>query len=275
MDWGGTGRDLARQGLTVVAAIAQVVAGPLGFFLGAEVGEISDQNRTLATPAGYAFAIWGPIFLLIGAYAVYQALPGQRENRLLRRIGWPIVGACLGNALWEIIFPQRLFVPAQLTIVAIFACLAVAFGGLAREARERSLTGAERWLVALPLGLLFGWLSAATLVGLGATLRAIGLLPGGASETFAAAALLLLCGGIATLVLLRWRAIPAAGLLAYVAAVVWALIAVVAQGGAASTPIAVVAVAMIAAVIVALLGALFGGGAARGGGGATVGGVAA
>jgi hypothetical protein len=259
MDKQGNGRDLARQVVTVVAAIAQVVAGPLGFLFLPDVGQVSDQNQTLATPAGYAFAIWGPIFLLIGVYAVYQALPAQRENRLLRRIGWWIAAACLGNALWEVVFPQRQFVLAQVIIIAIFASLAVAFGLLAREARAQTLSGTERWLVALPLGLLFGWLSAATLVGLGATLRATGLLPEGGAEVFAAGALLLLCGGIASLVLLRGAIIPAQGLLAYAAAVVWALVAVVAQGGADSTPIAVVAVAMIVAVLIAVLGALLGG----------------
>ncbi|HEY8600486.1 MAG TPA: hypothetical protein VIL85_18760, partial [Thermomicrobiales bacterium] len=245
-------------------AIAQVVAGPLGFLFLPEVGEVSDQNGTLATPAGYAFAIWGPIFLLLAVYAVYQALPAQRENRLLRRIGWWIAAACLGNALWTVVFPQRQFVLAQVIIVAIFACLAVAFGLLARETRARDLSGAERWLVALPLGLLFGWLSAATLAGFAVTLRAIDLLPRGTGEVIFAAALIFLCGGVASLVLLRGAVVPAQGLLAYATAVVWALIAIVAAGGAASTPIAVVAVAMIVAVIVAALGALFGGGAARG-----------
>lgn len=264
MDRQNEGRHLARQVAAIVAAIAQVVAGPLGFLFLPDVGQVSDQNQTLATPAGYAFAIWGPIFLLIGVYAIYQALPAQRGNPLLRRIGWWIAAACFGNAIWEVVFPQRQFVLAQIIIVAIFACLAVAFGLLAQEARARSLSGAERWLVALPLGLLFGWLSAAMLVGFGATLRATGLLPEGGAEVIAASALLLLCGGIASLVLLRGVIIPAQGLLAYATAVIWALIAVVAQGGTDSTPIAVVAVAMIVAVLVALLGALFGGGASRG-----------
>lgn len=227
----GTTNDLARQAVTVAGAIAQVVAGPLGFVFLPDVGAVSDQNGTLATPAGYAFAIWGPIFLLLGVYAVWQALPAQRTNRLLRRVGWPIAAACLGNALWEVAFPQRQFVVAQIIIVAIFAALALAFGRLAREAREHGLSRGERWLVALPVG---------------------------TTEVVVAVALVALCGGVASLVLLRGGAASAQALLPYAGAVVWALVAVIAAGGQEAIPIAVGAGAMIGAVIVAALGALFG-----------------
>lgn len=254
----GTANDRSRRVATVVGAIAQVAAGPLGFLFLPEVGAVSDQNGTLATPAGYAFAIWGPIFLLLGVYAVWQALPAQRTNRLLRRVGWPIAAACLGNALWEVAFPQRQFVVAQIIIVAIFAALALAFGRLAREAREHGLSRGERWLVALPLGMLFGWLTAAALVGFAVTARAIGALPVGTTEVVVAVALVALCGGVASLVLLRGGAASAQALLPYAGAVVWALVAVIAAGGQEAIPIAVGAGAMIGAVIVAALGALFG-----------------
>jgi hypothetical protein len=245
--------------VSVGAAIELVVAGPLGFLFLPDVGAISDQNGTLATPAGYAFAIWGPIFLLLGMYAVWQALPAQRTNRLLRRVGWPLAAACLGNAVWEVVFPQRQFVLAQIIIVAIFGALAVAFGRLAGEARERGLSGRERWLVALPLGMLFGWLTAATLAGFAVTARGIDVLPTGTREIIVAVGLVAICGGIASLVLLRGAAVPAQGLLPYAGAVIWALVAIVAAGGQEATAIAVGAGAMIVAVLIAALGAVLGG----------------
>ena len=118
--------DVVRQVLTVIGAVGQVVAGSFGFIFGLDVGQISDENGTLITPAGYAFAIWGPIFLLLLAYAVYQALPAQRTSPLLRRVGLPIALACLGDTVWEILFPIRQFVPAQLVIIGILASLLVA-----------------------------------------------------------------------------------------------------------------------------------------------------
>ena len=41
--------------------------------------ELSAKYQTLITPAGYAFAIWGPIFIWEGAFAIAQLLPRWRQ----------------------------------------------------------------------------------------------------------------------------------------------------------------------------------------------------
>ena len=64
--------DTVRQTANVVGALFQVLAGPLGMLIfGVGVGAVSDANSTLVVPAGYAFSIWGLIFALCLAYAVY------------------------------------------------------------------------------------------------------------------------------------------------------------------------------------------------------------
>lgn len=49
-------------------------------------GEISNQFPTLIVAAGYAFAIWGPIFLLDVVYATWQLFNRTEEstNRAVR-----------------------------------------------------------------------------------------------------------------------------------------------------------------------------------------------
>lgn len=250
--------DVVRQVLTVIGAVGQVVAGSFGFIFGLDVGQISDEYGTLITPAGYAFAIWGPIFLLLLVYAVYQALPAQRTSPLLRRVGLPIALACLGDTVWEILFPTRQFVPAQFVIVGILASLLVAAWRLAAHSRAHGLTGAERWLVALPLGLFCGWLTAATLAGLAITLRTLGVLPTGSGELLAVVPILLLCGGIASGVLLLIRGLPTITAVPYAGAVIWAIgaIAVAQRGG--STPIVALTLTLIVVLLVALLGGISG-----------------
>src|SRR5919106_5390209 len=98
----GIGRDVVRQVANVLGAIFQIVA-PIA--TGPAIGRISDENSALMVPADYAFVIWTPIFLLALAYAVYQALPSNRENPLLRRIGWFSALAYFSNGVWEIVFP--------------------------------------------------------------------------------------------------------------------------------------------------------------------------
>src|SRR5687768_10630671 len=76
--------DIARQFAVVFAAIFQVYGS---YSVGRSVGVIAQENRSLILPASYAFSIWGPIFILCGLYALYQALPAQRENSTFRAIG--------------------------------------------------------------------------------------------------------------------------------------------------------------------------------------------
>jgi hypothetical protein len=256
------GRDLARQVANVAGALFQVMAGYGGvLLLGLDVGQVSNENSTLVVPAGYAFTIWGPIFLLCLVYAAYQALPVNRQSPLLRRVGWFTAGAFAFNGLWEILFPARQFFLAQVVIVSIFTCVAFAYLRLVREARrsQRGLDSAERWLVALPLGLLFGWITAATLVSFATTFVALGLLGGGIGEAIFGVALLLIGGLLASAVTVYGKGGPAQGYLAYTTAILWALIAIIVNQYDAS--ILTTGAALVAAVpiIAALLRTLFGG----------------
>ena len=160
--------------------------------------------------------------MLCLAYAAYGALPANRESPLLRRVGWFSAGAFLFNGLWEILFPARQFLLAQALVMAIFVCAAFAYLRIARSG-PGGLGATERWLVALPVGLLFGWITAATLVSFATTLVALGLLDGGIGEAILSAALLLTGGLVASAVLLAGEAAPQQGYLAYAAVIIWAL----------------------------------------------------
>jgi hypothetical protein len=244
---------------TVIGAFFQVVVPIL---TGPAIGQVSEENRSLVVPAGYAFAIWNLIFLLCFVYAAYQALPANRDNPLLRRVGWFFAGAFFLDGLWEILFPARQFLLAQVVIVSTFVCLTVTYLYLAREARRRALSVTESWLVTLPLGLFFGWITAATFVGFATTFVALGLLGGGAGEALVGVALLLLGGLLASVVILYGQTAPGPGFyLPYAAAILWALVAVSANQYDDSILTTSAAVFAGALVVSALLGALRGGSA--------------
>ena len=72
--------------LVLALALAMPLVGWLsnsGQF-GPTNGEISDRYPTLIVAAGYAFAIWGPIFLLDVVFGVRQALVRDATSRLHR-----------------------------------------------------------------------------------------------------------------------------------------------------------------------------------------------
>ena len=115
------------------------------------------------------------IFALSLIYAAYQALPANRENPLLRRIGgWYTAGAFACTGLWSVFVPAWQLVLAQAMLVIVFACLAVTCLRLARSERG-ALSVADRWLVALPLGPFFGWIIAANAISLTSEAVRLGL----------------------------------------------------------------------------------------------------
>jgi hypothetical protein len=237
--------DVVRQFANVLAAIFQIYAS---YTVGSSVGAIAQEYRSSILPATYAFAIWGPIFILCGIYAVYQALPAQREKPILRAIGWWTAGAFLANGAWSYAYTSHQFLLAQAIIVAGLVLAGGAYLHVVRGVPTARVTHIDNWLVGSTLGLLFGWLTAASAVGLVGTLIARGFAATGQGAEIRDAALLLLSGAVAFLVILASRQGPYGAWVSFGVAVLWALVAIIVEQR--STSIMTPAVAVVIAVIV-------------------------
>jgi hypothetical protein len=237
--------DVARQFANVFAAIFQIYAS---YTVGSSVGAIAQEYRSSILPATYAFAIWGPIFILCGIYAVYQALPAQRENPIFRAIGWWTAGAFLANGAWSYAYTSRQFLLAQAIIVAGLVLAGGAYLNVVRGVPAARAANIDNWLIGSTLGLLFGWLTAASAVGLAGTLIATGFAATGQGAEIRDAALLLLCGAVAFLVILASRQGLYGAWVSFGAAVLWALVAIIVEQR--STSIITTAAAGVIAVIV-------------------------
>jgi hypothetical protein len=115
-------------------------------------------------PAGYVFSIWGVIYLLLIAFVVYQALPSQRENPLLRRIGYWFALTCAANSLWIFAWHWLIF-PLTLVLMLILLCALINIYLITRRERE-NISRAETWLVQLPFSIYLGWISVATIANM-------------------------------------------------------------------------------------------------------------
>lgn len=177
----------------LVFALAQILAPLLpAIGIGNPVGEQSADTQTLITPAGWAFAIWGPLYFGTLVYVVYQLLPSHRDSDLVRRIGWHFALAVLGNALWvtytqlfSLGFPSVLII--VFTLVNLLAILRI-------FASTATFTLGERLAVVLPLSALAGWLTAATIVNIAAALNFHGIVLPGSAPLISAA--ILVVGGV-------------------------------------------------------------------------------
>jgi hypothetical protein len=70
-----------------------------GLINGETMASVSAEYQNLFTPAGYAFSIWGLIYLGLGVFVIFQAI-SVRGKKLVPKIGWWFVISCLLNMSW-------------------------------------------------------------------------------------------------------------------------------------------------------------------------------
>ena len=158
------GKDTIRQWVNLLAFGATVVANGLANVLpinGQTTGEISDRFQVYFVPAGYVFSIWGLIYLVLGAFAVYQALPAQRENPRLQRIGYLFALSCLANVAWLPLWHYEQF---ALTVIAMLTLLLSLIAIYLRlEIGRVRVSAIEEWLVRVPFRIYLAWITVATI----------------------------------------------------------------------------------------------------------------
>jgi hypothetical protein len=237
-------RSPTQRVVILALAVLQIVVTFLpSFGIGEPIADRSDAATTLITPAGWAFAIWGPLYFGSIVYALYQLLSKSR-GLLLAQIGWWSAGAFLGNAIWAL-YTQFLGLSAgsALIIVATLLCLLHVYRVFA--AAGQPFTAAERFLVVLPLSALAAWLTAATIVNVAATLKYYGV---DASEAapLVAAAVIITGGIIAAVAVWRGRGNPW-----YALVFTWALAAIYSAGGELETEVRLAAAGALLLVAIA------------------------
>jgi len=130
---------------------------------GLTIGAISQKifKNVLITPASYAFAIWGLIYLGLIAFAVYQALPAQKSDTLLHKIGYKLAIASLAQIIWVICFLYRQYEASMMAMICILCPLIAAYWSLPFKT---PISRWQRWLVKFPISIYLAWISVATIV---------------------------------------------------------------------------------------------------------------
>lgn len=156
-------KDQLRQLSVILTILATLMVNGLANALplnGLNTGQISDRFNVYFIPAGYVFSIWGVIYLGLIAFAIFQALPSQRENPLLRATGWWISLSGLANSVWIFFWHYQQF---PLTLVAMLVLLGTLTVIYLRLGLGRTTVSApETWFVRLPFSIYLGWITVAT-----------------------------------------------------------------------------------------------------------------
>lgn len=204
---------LAAAAFAIVTPVVQNLAG-----LGLSQAEFAADGDETLRVAGYAFSIWGLIYLGVAAYAVRQALPQTGESPPIQRMGHPSIVAFVGIGLWIIAAAADMKAASVIIIFASLISLLVPLVLSSGVVRSLGPTERDRWLTAWPLAALAGWLTIAAPLNLITVATAADALPAAMSSTGWAILAIVIVTVVALLVTAVLR------LMAYPLPIAWGLI---------------------------------------------------
>lgn len=132
------------------------------------------QGRSLITPAGWAFAIWGPIYAGEAVFCGAQFLSSSPEvMAVLPAVTAPFVAANLFQSLWCASFRPSYVKNnnGSSTTWQKYVSVAMLGGTAFCLSQVHAAAAASSWLF-VPLTMHFGWTTAATLVNLNGSVAA-------------------------------------------------------------------------------------------------------
>lgn len=168
-------KTVVNTKLRIIAAVAFVVmlvlnglAGSTTLLNGQNTAAISDKNVNLFTPAGYTFAIWGIIYLMLGVYVAYQlgwignSKRGKLKTETIEAITPYFIATSVLNCVWILAWQYEVLWLSVLLIIGMLYSLVKIEDTL----KDKDMTIGERVMVRNPFSLYFGWITVATIANI-------------------------------------------------------------------------------------------------------------
>ena len=228
-----------QQFLVLIATVGLLIfnylsaTDALGY---ATMSAISDKYATNITAAGYAFSIWGLIYLGMTAFSIYQVLPSQIER--LKGIRPIYILNCVLNCAWLYLWSHEFILVCAAIIFGLLGTLAVINAKL-----ERTENNADYWLVKVPFGIYFGWVTAAAILNATIGLVYLGVKFSDPLTQAVGAGLIFAAAALAVIIRFKLKNYF------YPLAIAWALTAIAVKQSGQTTIVAACAVAVIICLI--------------------------
>jgi len=232
----------------LLTVIVNSLAGSTTLIGGVNTAQISDANPTLVTPAGYVFAIWGIIYVLLGVFVIYQVLPSQKGKEYMNKISWLFIASSIINIAWLFLWQYTLL---SLSVVLMFLLLTTLILIYLRlDIGKSAVPLRERLAVHVPFSVYLGWITIASIANVSAMLVSVNWNGFGIASSTWASLIIIVALVVALLVIVTRKDI------AYSLVIVWALIGVaVKQSGNQNVVLLTEASAII--ILVALSAIIF------------------
>lgn len=209
------------NGVALVSTIVMNYLSNTGVFNGQTMKTVSDAYFNYFTPAGYAFSIWGLIYLALFAFVFYSGrtlFNSKTQEPILEKIGWWFAISCVANSVWVVawlyLYPA---LAAFIMLIILFSLLRIIFiiqPEMVKSSFKRKL------LILFPFSLYVGWISVALIANVAAWLTKINWNGWGISAEYWTIILIVIAGLVNVLVHFKLN------LKAFVAVGIWALIAI-------------------------------------------------
>lgn len=231
----------------VLTVIVNSLAGGTTILGGQLTATVSDANPTLITPAGYVFSIWGIIYILLGIFVVYQALPSQKGKDYQNRIGLLFIISSIANIIWLFLWQYNYLSISVVLMFILLATLILIYLRLGIGKSKAPLR--EKLAVHLPFSVYLGWITVASIANVAVTLVSLKFNGFGISPEVWAILVVAVALVITTLMLITRKDI------AYSLVIMWALVGIGVKqvGNPTIVMLTEVSTAIVAIVLVATI----------------------
>jgi benzodiazapine receptor len=136
----------------------------VGQFGETDIGDQSDLYQSILTPSGWAFSIWGIIFISQLIFAIVQFLPSFRSLPMVQDgVGYWYIAACIFQIAWTPLFTYDII---WASLVAMLLILGSLVGLLTSQYFTNDTSSKRRmlefWVLKFPFAIHCGWICAAT-----------------------------------------------------------------------------------------------------------------
>lgn len=216
-----------------------------GTYIATSMKSISSKYDNLLTPAGYAFSIWGLIYIALIGFAIYQArslFSKNIEDDFVSKIGIWFIVANIANACWVTAFTHDQIGLSLIIMIILFIALLKIVLNLNMERWDAPfITILAIWW---PFSLYFGWINVALIANVAIYLVSIGYT--GSPLGPEAWAIVVLLIALVVFVTMVWTR----NMREYATAGVWGIIAIAVKNWEVNSLVAYVAIIVSVVVLI-------------------------
>ncbi|MBP9758914.1 tryptophan-rich sensory protein [Candidatus Dojkabacteria bacterium] len=185
---------------------------------GVNTGQVSDSFPVYFVPAGYAFSIWGLIYLALLVYAIVPLLSEKLNSELIKKtFNWFVLSSS-ANILWIFAWHYKLIEVTVILMLVILVSLIKIYKISVLETQMKSLR--DKMVLQFPFSLYLGWISVATIANITIFLYSVNWDGLGISGQTWSAILISIASILGLIFLLKSKDVIYAGV------IVWAIVAV-------------------------------------------------